>query len=123
MSRGIPIHLATAAQLLEELAKRMRDGSQPEPPEQWCDDCVHFRYSATVSKAWNPCAKKHAMQFYVPQPHDSPETYGYYVEVCADREMRPDFTPAPEPEPEPIDWTHPDFRQTPPPRGGKPRPA
>jgi hypothetical protein len=115
--KEIPVHLATTAQLLEELALRMREGSQPEPPEQWCDDCAHFRYSATQSKTWNPCAKKHAMQFYFPQPHDSPETFGYYFEACVDRELRPD----PPPEPEPIDWTHPDFLQTPPPRGGKPR--
>ena len=122
MGSGIPIHLATAAQLLEELARRLNEAERAEAPEQWCDDCVNFRYGTDAEakkKGWSPCAKRHAMQFYLPQPHDSPETFGYYVEVCADRKIRP----YPPPEPEPIDWTHPDFRQTPPPRGGRPRPA
>lgn len=122
---GILLSEATTAQLVEELARRMTRSERAEAPEAWCDDCAHFRYGTPAQvdrKDWNPCAKRHTMQFYMPQGHDSPETFGYYVDVCADRTPRPEPTP-PAPPPAPVDWTHPDFRQAPPPRGGKPRRA
>jgi hypothetical protein len=109
--RDTPLREATQVQLVEELARRLNENVRDEPPEFWCDNCVHFR--TTTGRAlelkphWNPCAKKHQVSFYVPQPHDSPDTFGYYVEVCPDR------TPIPEPPP-------PD-PPPPPPRGRKPK--
>jgi hypothetical protein len=114
------ISTATLAQLVEELAKRLnKNGGREEPPERWCDDCVHFRPMANPPHYHNPCDKGHQMEFYVPQDGDGPETFGYFREVCVDRGDRPE----PPPPPPPLTWDHPDYRQKPPPRGRGPKKA
>lgn len=98
------------------------NGGREDAPESWCDDCVHFRHATPYEiqrKGFNPCAKKHQMLFWVPRPHEGPETFGYYMEVCADRQARPESPPPPPPPP--TDWRDPRYRQTPPPRGKKPK--
>lgn len=125
--RDTPLRGATQEQLVEELARRLNENGRREaPPEQWCDDCVHFQHGTgrvVDRKNYNPCKKRHQMQFYVPQPWDSPECFGYYVEVCADREARPEPPPPAPKKPELEPWMRPEFRMEPPPRGGKPTPA
>lgn len=118
---------ATQAQLVEELARRLNKSTRDEPPDIWCDSCAHFRTGTDfeISRAsWNPCSKGHVMSFYVPQDSDGPETFGYFIEVCADRAPMPEPTPPDPPHPPappPADWEHPDFRMEPPPRGRKPK--
>lgn len=126
--RDTPLREATQVQLVEELARRLNENTRDDPPEQWCDNCVHFRTTTAACAQrpdYNPCSKKHKMSFYVPQPHDSPDTFGYYREVCPDRAPVPEPDPPPPPAPPPPDprtaWKDPDYRQAPPPRGRKPK--
>ena len=100
--RDTPLREATMHQLVEELARRQNATTLEEPPhDRWCDECVHFRTGTTqtvMRKDYNPCAKRHAMEFYTPQPWDSPDCFGYYTLVCADREpIPPPVPPAPPP--------------------------
>lgn len=91
--RDISLRSASISQLVEELARRHNASSMDEPPEAWCDDCANFRYAGSESegrKSYNPCMKRHQMEFYMPQPHDSPETFGFYRLVCKDRAPRHD---------------------------------
>lgn len=114
---------ATQAQLLEELVRRQNKATREQPPEQWCDDCVHFKASTTATEKYNPCQKRHAMDFYFPQDFEGPHgTCGYYRTVCPDRKPLPAPELPPPPPPPPLTWDHPDYRQEPPPRG-KPKPA
>lgn len=109
---------ATQIQLVEELGRRLIAPKREDPPDLWCDDCRHFQSGTKAMvalRSFKPCAKKHELQFYVPQDHDSPETFGYYRDGCTDRVERP----APS---EPLKWDDPAFRMEPPPRG-KPKPA
>ena len=124
-SETLTLAEATTAQLVEELARRMNRIARDEPPSHWCDECIYFRLGTRYQaerKDWNPCSKGHAMEFYVPQPHDGPETFGYFLDVCADREHAPEPT-SPEPPQPPIGWEHPSFRMKAPPRGQKLRKA
>lgn len=105
-SRDIPLHMASVEQLVEELGRKLnaQHKDMADPPEQWCDECKHFRFllpGEDFRRERSPCMKKHPMDFYVPQPHDSPETFGYFRLVCPDREERPPpLEPAP-PKPKP----------------------
>jgi hypothetical protein len=104
--RAVPLRDATVPQLVEELVRRQNaEQVLEEPPEQWCDDCVHFQCATGKYEAerprFNPCQKKHSMDFYVPQPHDSPETFGYFRLVCPDRTPRPPPVPPMPPAPPP----------------------
>lgn len=83
----------TTAQLIEELARRA-NGRDTKQPECWCHDCTHYLTWAdgkTPSKPmpddYNPCTKKHEMRFMAPVEID--DEYGYYLPVCADRDMTP----------------------------------
>lgn len=89
--RSIPIHLASVEQLVEELGRRLNEPKPREAPEEWCDSCQHFKFDlpgVPGNDRRNPCMRKHRMDFYVPQPHDSPETFGYFRLVCPDRTQR-----------------------------------
>lgn len=92
-------------QLIEELARRQNAAVPDEPPhDHWCDDCAHFRTGTahTVTrKDFNPCVKRHTMEFYVPQDYEDPHTFGYYKLVCADRTPLPPPTPPAPPPPIP----------------------
>lgn len=125
--RDTPLREATQAQLVEELARRLNDNARDEPPALYCDDCAHFQTWERIGEppaSYNPCAKHHAMAFYVPQLGDDPSAGGYYIEVCPDRTPLPEPTPPEPPPPPPAPrnaWEDPNFRQKPPPRGRKPR--
>ena len=84
----------TTNQLIEELARRA-NGNATAQPEHWCHDCTHF--VAWCDKApmprkdcpesYNPCTKSHAMKFMAPEEID--DEYGFYLPVCADRDLMP----------------------------------
>ena len=84
----------STAQLIEELARRA-NGRGTKKPEHWCHDCTHYVTWAdgpaprkAMPDDYNPCTRRHAMRFLVPQ--DFGDEYGYYLTVCADRDlMRP----------------------------------
>lgn len=78
-------------QLIEELARRanVRDTKQPV---HWCHDCTRYLTwvdGKTPNKPmpddYNACQKHHEMRFIVPE--DIGDEYGYYLHVCADRDM------------------------------------
>lgn len=93
--RDTPLHAATQAQLVEELARRLNLGDRTAPPESWCENCAHFRTTTPraleMNPNWNPCAKRQKMKFYMPQDHDDPHTFGYYVDVCPFRTPTPEL--------------------------------
>jgi len=73
-------------ELIEELARR-RNARQVSKPDRWCCDCANFRYwkgRGEPPDDYNPCQKKHVMEFVVPEDYCD-EDYGYYRRVCADR--------------------------------------
>lgn len=79
-------------QLLEELVRRQNVRTHAKP-EAWCHDCRHYETWADKPRRgecpddFNPCTKGHAMLFVVPEEID--DDFGYYRNVCADREARP----------------------------------
>ena len=84
----------TTNQLIEELARRA-NGKTTERPEHWCHECSHFvawldRVPAPRKDCpddYNPCQKGHAMRFIAPDEID--DEYGFYLPVCADRDLQP----------------------------------
>lgn len=82
-------------QLIEELARRA-NGHSTDKPEHWCHDCKHFVAWIDANRVghkacpedYNPCTKGHAMKFLAPEEID--DEYGYYLPVCADRDLMED---------------------------------
>ena len=95
MSYADPMKLRrySREQLIEELARRANEQPTAQPA-QWCDDCTHFvAWNDRVPpprrdcpEDYNPCQKGHAMRFQAPE--EIGEEYGFYLPVCADRDMR-----------------------------------
>lgn len=88
--RDTPLRAASVFQLIEELARRQNTSELEEPPQQWCDECKHFKtgtaWQVEHQRGYNPCTKRHQMNFYMPQPHGDPDTFGFFRPVCPDRE-------------------------------------
>jgi len=83
----------TTAQLIEELARRANE-RDTKRPEHWCHECAHYVAwvdGSTPDKAmpdsYYPCTKGHKMRFMVPE--EIGDEYGYYLPVCADRDVLP----------------------------------
>jgi len=82
-------------QLIEELARRANERDTRKTPEHWCHDCSHFVAWCEQVPAprkdcpdeYNPCTKGHAMRFMAPEEID--DEYGFYLAVCADRDLLP----------------------------------
>jgi len=76
----------TTFQLMEEVTDRLRDAESSEIMN-WCDDCAHFKPKDDASDKYNPCLKKHALQFHAPldMGEVSEGNYGFYRLVCLDR--------------------------------------
>lgn len=80
-------------ELIEELARRKNDRKlvHIKDVRYWCDDCANFVpyvKSNDVRLSYNPCKKKHRMEFSYPEKDGDPtEGYGFYRLVCADREV------------------------------------
>ncbi len=70
-------------QLLEELARRVKLREEENEPENWCDNCRHFKYPKTENGNVR-CVKKHKMKFWMPKGYT--DDFGYYVDFCPDRE-------------------------------------
>jgi hypothetical protein len=93
MSR--PLENYSDAQLLEELARRANERRDAEIPPDWCHDCAHYRTWDKPSDPpprYNPCSKRHAMQFRQPRDYDETQRgeFGYFRAVCTDREPASD---------------------------------
>lgn len=81
-------------QLIEELARRA-NGARTEKPQHWCHDCTHYVVWNDKVPAprkgcpddYNPCTKGHEMRFMAPEEYD--DEYGFYLPVCADRDLTP----------------------------------
>src|SRR3569623_1889737 len=87
----------TTAQLIEELAQRSNKQTTKKP-KHWCHDCKHhvvWEDGKTPNEAmpdgYNPCTMGHKMRFMMPE--EIGDEYGYYLPVCADRNVLP---PTPE---------------------------
>lgn len=75
------------SELLAELVRR-RNREPDEQIHPWCDQCAHFKAydgRGDPPARYNPCKKGHKMLFWMPRGWESPECYGYYIPVCADR--------------------------------------
>lgn len=94
---------------LEERAKEraLRDNDEEVPS---CEDCARFkpwRGRGEVPETYNPCSKRHAMRFRMPEPWENPHAGGFYRLVCSDRkDPEPPKPPPTEPplEPGPRGW-------------------
>ena len=77
-------------ELLEELARRQNARDAADIPPRWCHDCAHYRTWAKACDPppkFNPCSKKHKMQFRPPADADEGlrGEYGFFRAVCTDR--------------------------------------
>jgi len=87
-----PLRAFTDDQLLTELMRR-RNTKAVEAPEHWCHDCARFvtwdqaPRKGQMPDNFNPCTRKHEMQFNAPAEID--DEYGFYRTICVDRKARP----------------------------------
>ena len=79
--------------LLAELLRRRNAKESEEPIEHWCHDCIQFKGNPRATDTYNPCQKKHVMNFHFPEEWESPEDNGFYRRAC------PDFVERPPPPP------------------------
>ena len=78
-------------ELRDELLRRSTARKQADEralaPRRWCDECANFEVWTDLNSAspasYNPCAKRHQMQFQIPE--DVSVEWGFYRRVCADR--------------------------------------
>jgi hypothetical protein len=93
-SQILSLHEHGDDELLAELARRERARTAKEPPEQWCDDCVHFIPAGDLSDddldEYNPCAKGHKMKFHPPEDMAGVcgMEFGFYRNNCRDSKPR-----------------------------------
>ncbi|MCO7058297.1 hypothetical protein [Pseudomonas juntendi] len=92
--------------LRDELEERARERTMRERGEvESCEDCARFKpwtSRRTMPEDYNPCSKRHAMRFRMPEPWEDPHDGGFYRLVCSDRKERPPPPPEPvEPPPKP----------------------
>jgi len=78
-------------ELLEELARRKNE-REKEPQITYCDDCRNFipwrdRFDL-MPDDYNPCRQGHKMKFKMPAYGEDPHEFGFYRNVCADRDLR-----------------------------------
>lgn len=81
----------TDDELLEELVRR-RNSTKPRQPARWCEECLNYRTWAEptpVPADYNPCLKRHAMDFHTPTDWQSPDCFGHYRTICTDRQECP----------------------------------
>lgn len=98
MSDPLKLRAYSTNQLVEELARRA-NGCETKAPEHWCHDCTHFVSwndqdpppRRNMPDTYNPCTKGHKMRFMAPEEID--DEYGFYLPVCADRDMRDGTAP------------------------------
>lgn len=83
-----PLELYSLDELLEEIVIR-QNATPTARPQQWCDDCRQFQpwqHAGEAPARYNPCRKKHTMQFLAPV--EIGDAWGHYRRVCADRAPR-----------------------------------
>ena len=81
----------TDDQLLEELVRR-RNNAKPRQPARWCEECLHYRHWASPSDMpadYNPCQKRHRMEFHTPTKWQDADCFGHYRIICTDRQECP----------------------------------
>lgn len=67
-----------------------------------CEECAHFKAwtrRGDPPETYNPCSKRHAMRFRMPEPWEDPHAGGYYRLVCSDRQEPPPPPPPGKPQP------------------------
>ena len=82
----------TDDELLEEIVRRRNSTKRNRQPARWCEECLNFRTWSEKGSApadYNPCSKKHQMDFYTPTAWQSPECFGHYRTICTDRQECP----------------------------------
>lgn len=83
----------TDAQLIAELMRR-ENAKVRLVIENFCDDCINFRpWNRDVGimpDEYNPCSKRHKMNFKLPEGHDDPHggNFGFYLNCCPDSDFR-----------------------------------
>lgn len=80
------LSLYSVDELLRELARRRITKGHEYQSAPWCHDCGHFQTWAGKGDApasFNPCIKRHVMQFRVPS--DYGDEWGFYRRDCRDR--------------------------------------
>jgi hypothetical protein len=82
----------TDDELFEEIVRRRNGAKSSRMPARWCEECLNFRTWEEKSdppKGYNPCSKKHQMEFHTPTSWQSPECFGHYRTICTDRQECP----------------------------------
>ena len=76
-------------ELLAEIVRRRNEQRAVEDESlPWCHDCAHFKAwtkDMNPPSSYNPCAKRHRMEFKEPEAWQSPESFGFFRRVCSDR--------------------------------------
>lgn len=81
-----PLREATEDELPEELARR-RNARQTERVSKFCHECAHFVPNDDADDSYNPCSKKHTMNFQMPEGYpEADDDWGFYRRICADRQ-------------------------------------
>ncbi|WP_300727389.1 hypothetical protein [Pseudomonas sp.] len=79
----------TDEDLLEELVRRRNAAKRDYQPAKFCEDCMRFRTwggAGDPPKTYNPCGKKHRMEFHAPASYGQLNDFGYYRAICTDRQ-------------------------------------
>ncbi len=79
----------TDAELIYELLRRFV-GKPAEPPEEWCEDCIHFKVWTKAKDPpndYNPCGRRHATEFWMPVGMDPHAPGGFFRKHCTDYHM------------------------------------
>ena len=82
----------TDDELLEEIVRRRNSNKSNRQPARWCEECLNFRTWSEKSQVpadYNPCSKKHQMDFHTPTAWQSPECFGHHRTICTDRQECP----------------------------------
>lgn len=76
----------TTDELFAEIVRRRRIETAGRRPETFCETCMHFVPKPDASGDYNPCSKKHAMDFWMEADPVGPDVdCGFHRVACEDR--------------------------------------
>ena len=81
-----PLQHITTEALLDELQRRREGAKHLKLPENWCNDCAHWRAAKSLRDENNCCSKSHSMEFVMPADDGYPVDgeWGHYRRDCPD---------------------------------------
>ena len=80
----------TSSELLDELARRLANTAPAGSTRDtilWCEHCANFETNPHADESYNPCAKRHEMEFMNPNDYNDSDEWGFFRTVCVDRRL------------------------------------